>query len=413
MHQARKPILDWGARTRPDPWPSLAIITINPKVHVRVHQAQRPDPDEGVRTRPDPWPSPGVITVDLAGCLGLASQLEGEQNTHVPSVGSGPHVAPVAPQFSSSSSSPFSSDTLAHENPPREGAASERCAADTCPEPWEPPDLSCGEGAAIERRATETRRPEPWKPPDPHDEVLQELGGVLSAPGNVPVIQDHLGPAAMIENADVRLPEHSSVDAHERGGALPVVGAAPALAEGTADVEPAGEAEIATAARPEALVPWAQGDAKLEVETPLQEGRRKPEALPRKGGQTHEPPLEALPPEGRCNLEAPPQEREQEANAPPQSNPNKGETSPVGRRESRRAKASCLLRKDPALGIQEGGRRGCTPSSRKNLLRLWMPHRASTPTTTTTAGIVTRLQETWPPQKKSEAAPTITRRPRT
>jgi hypothetical protein len=57
------------------------------------------------------------------------------------------------------------------------------------------------------------------------------------------------------ENVEAREVEPSSVNAHKRGGVLPVVGAAPALAEGTAGVEPAGEAEKATAAKSEALVP--------------------------------------------------------------------------------------------------------------------------------------------------------------
>jgi hypothetical protein len=71
----------------------------------------------------------------------------------------------------------------------------------------------------------------------------------------------------------VREAEHPCVDAHERGGALPVVGAASALAEGTAGVEPAGKAEIATAAKLEALVPWAQGEPGREVDSLLQGDR--------------------------------------------------------------------------------------------------------------------------------------------
>ena len=121
-------------------------------------------------------------------------------------------------------------------------------------------------------------------------EVPQESGGRLSALGNVPAIQDHLGPAAMAENADVRLPEPSSVDTHEREGALPVVGAAPALAKDTAGVGPAGEAQRTAAAKPEALVPQAQGVAKREIETSSGgEGQRKPEAPPRKGRHKVDP----------------------------------------------------------------------------------------------------------------------------
>jgi len=44
----------------------------------------------------------------------------------------------------------------------------------------------------------------------------------------------------------------------------------PALAEGTSSVEPAGKAEIATATKSEALVPRAKGEAKREVDAPLQ-----------------------------------------------------------------------------------------------------------------------------------------------
>ena len=42
---------------------------------------------------------------------------------------------------------------------------------------------------------------------------------------------------------------------HEGGGALPVVSAVPAMAEGTSSVEPAGGAEKATAAKLEASEP--------------------------------------------------------------------------------------------------------------------------------------------------------------
>ena len=90
----------------------------------------------------------------------------------------------------------------------------------------------------------------------------------------------------MAENADVSFPEPSSVDTHKRGGALPVVGTAPALAKDTAGAEPASEAEKAITARPEALISKAQDKAVRghEVETPPQEGKR-----------THELPPEALP----------------------------------------------------------------------------------------------------------------------
>jgi len=54
----------------------------------------------------------------------------------------------------------------------------------------------------------------------------------------------------MVANTDAEEVEPPGVDAHERGGALPVVGAAPALAKGTAGVEPAGEAKRATTLSP-------------------------------------------------------------------------------------------------------------------------------------------------------------------
>jgi len=63
------------------------------------------------------------------------------------------------------------------------------------------------------------------------------------------------------------------------------MGAAPALAEGTAGVRPAGEAETATTTEPEALAPRVQD----------------------KVGRRHEvdvPPQEALPQKGECNTEA-------------------------------------------------------------------------------------------------------------
>jgi len=91
-------------------------------------------------------------------------------------------------------------------------------------------------------------------------------------------------------------------------GALQVMGAATALAEGTPGVEPAGEAEKATAAKSEALVPWAQGVAEREVERLPGEGKN---VEPRKGKHETETPLtgegertEALP-HGERMLEVP------------------------------------------------------------------------------------------------------------
>ena len=47
----------------------------------------------------------------------------------------------------------------------------------------------------------------------------------------------------------------SGIDMHEQRGLLPVVGAAPTIAEGTASIEPAGRAETASATRPKVLEP--------------------------------------------------------------------------------------------------------------------------------------------------------------
>jgi hypothetical protein len=63
---------------------------------------------------------------------------------------------------------------------------------------------------------------------------------------------------------DARKVETSSVDMRERKEALPVMDAAPFMAKGAASVKPAGGAEKATAARPEALEPEAHD----EVGTP-------------------------------------------------------------------------------------------------------------------------------------------------
>ena len=75
-----------------------------------------------------------------------------------------------------------------------------------------------------------------------------------SVPGNsstFPEDVDPVGRAGVAENADAGEVELSGVDVHERGGALPVAGAALALAEEAAGIEPAGKAERATAAKPE------------------------------------------------------------------------------------------------------------------------------------------------------------------
>ena len=292
----------------PDPQTQGSIVwepeSINSKTRVHTTQVRRPILDEGARVHPDPWPSLGVVTINLDVCSWSASQLEGEQNIHIPCVGSELHAAPSAPQ--TSTFSPFPPDAPTHENPPEEGAATER-------------------------RATDYRHPEPWKPPDAQAEDLQEAGGVPSVPGNSPAFPENIDPfglAGVVANVDAEEVEPSSVDAHERGGTLPVVGAATALAEGTASVEPAGEAQRATVAKSEALVPWAQGVAKREVERPWREDERELEAPLQTGRHKRE----ALPPEGERErgitprgdegaLGMPPRKYEREHIAPPRRDP--------------------------------------------------------------------------------------------
>ena len=143
------------------------LESIDPKAHVHMYQVQRPVFDKGASTCPDPWPSLGIITINLAGCLGSASQLEGEQNFHILCMGSELHAAPTAPHLSSSSSLLFLSNTLTHENPPREGAASEWHVTNTCPEHWHPSDLPYEEGAATKWHVTNVHCSKPLKPSDP------------------------------------------------------------------------------------------------------------------------------------------------------------------------------------------------------------------------------------------------------
>ena len=54
---------------------------------------------------------------------------------------------------------------------------------------------------------------------------------------------DPFGFACVIRKADTEEVERADIDMHKQGGALPVAGIVPALAEGTAGVEPAGEAK--------------------------------------------------------------------------------------------------------------------------------------------------------------------------
>jgi len=158
------------------------------------------------------------------------------------------------------------------------------------------------------------------------------------------------------------------------------MGAAPALAKGTAGVEPASKAEKATAAKHEALVPWVQGVAECDIEMLPGEGKHVyellPEVLPRKGKHETETlstgegeHTEALPQgermlevparEGRRKPEVLPPKGEREHGMTPQGCPNKGDRKP----SCRHMKSSCPLGRDQAPGILEGSCQGSTPLS--------------------------------------------------
>jgi len=161
-----------------------------------------------------------------------------------------------------------------------------------------------GEGTTPEWHAIIDIRPERSKSPNLREEDLQESGGVSALATHLssmvaPETLTVLGLCAWPRTRTQGESNPRAVDAHERGGALPVAGAAPTLAEETAGVEPAGEAERAAAAKSEALAPWTQGETRDEVET-LREGKR----------EADEPPLEALPQKGERKLAALLRERE-------------------------------------------------------------------------------------------------------
>jgi len=242
-----------------------------PKARVRVHEAWRPVLDKGARMHPDPWPNLGAIIIDPDTCIGSALQLEGEQNFHIPCVGSKLHAAPSAPQhFSLSPLPPILSplNTLACKNSPhREGAATKWHTIKDCP---------C---------------PELWKPPNLQAEDLQEAGGALSALGNVPVIlegPDPRGLAGAVVDMDLWEVEPLCINAHEQGGAPLLVSTAPALAKDTVGVGPTDKAKTASTTKPKALVSWAQeAGCRREVnaqpyEALLQKGKRNTEVLSRK-----------------------------------------------------------------------------------------------------------------------------------
>jgi hypothetical protein len=96
------------------------------------------------------------------------------------------------------------------------------------------------------------------------------------------------------------------------------MGAAPALAEHTAGVELAGEAEKAAAAKAEALISIVQNKAVRgrEVEMPPQEGKRGDVPPPQKGKRMYEPPPEALLQKRECERARTSAEREPKVEEP-------------------------------------------------------------------------------------------------
>jgi len=121
----------------------------------------------------------------------VASEVSGEV---VGCVGDGANMS--ISRLARTHASHFPSDTLARENPPGEGTASEWGATDICPKPS--------------------------KMPNPHNEDLQEAGGEPSVLGDSPVFLEDIEPcglARVAENADVGGVEPSGIDAYERAPA--------------------------------------------------------------------------------------------------------------------------------------------------------------------------------------------------
>ena len=118
-----------------------------------------------------------------------------------------------------------------------------------------------------------------------------------------PVDLDSLGPACTVADVDAKKVEPLCTNAHEQGGAPLLAGAAPAPTKSTISIKPAGKAEKAVTAKPEASVLWAQDRAGHEVETPLREGEGGPDALPLQG----ECMVKGTPPQGKasCEVETP------------------------------------------------------------------------------------------------------------
>jgi hypothetical protein len=189
---------------------------------------------------------------------------------------------------------------------------------------------------------------------------------------------------------DVRNLRPLGVNSHKQGGALLAVGTVPALAEGTTSFEPTGKAKSATTAKSEVLVPWAQDNARrgCEVETPPREGKCMHEPPPghchRRASANQRCPtktkcvrgLDTQPPEGRCKPEVPSQKGEYNIDVLLQDGKHEHKVLPQGSLNEGEV--------EPDLALQV--------SLHKAILSL-------------TTGIVTCLQETWPPQMSQKVAP--------
>ena len=60
----------------------------HPKARVCAHQARRPVLDEGAHTRPDPWPNLGVVIVEPGYLFRVSITARGGQNIDLPRLGS-------------------------------------------------------------------------------------------------------------------------------------------------------------------------------------------------------------------------------------------------------------------------------------------------------------------------------------
>ena len=226
------------------------------------------------------------------------------------------------------------SDTLVCENLPGEGIASEWHATGLCPEPL-----------------------------NLHEEDVSEAG-VPSAPDNSPAFPEDIvsfGLSGVAEPADAWKVEPSGVDARAR--ALLVVGAALALAEGTASIKPTSGAERPPSssgrkgrqgmdrehhrkARPGADSRRRRGKTCVCTSCRgLRHCRRRPSTNQRGSGSPE-------------NVSASGPEQGDNGKGRLRCHHKRGNLSPVGRRGSCRARKPHLLGKDQALGTQEGSRLG-------------------------------------------------------